>query len=83
MDAAMAAAMSNPERNRRFRRRWLEVNTPNCEQTIVEPQDDCLELTGLAMLAAWRSTRGKATVRKQSHIGDLSNHGSPLVGARQ
>ncbi len=58
MDAAAAAAMSDPERNRLFRRRWTEraesVPAPVC--SIDQVAD--LELVGRELLAAWRRERG-------------------------
>ena len=66
-DAAAAAAMSDPEQNRWFRRRWFEeTDTVAPGQAIKEvPVDDGLTLTGLALLREWREQRGHAgTVRR-------------------
>ena len=57
-DAAAAAAMSDPEQNRWFRRRWAE-HLP--AHVLAEPaplpatQDS--ELIGRELLAAWRRER--------------------------
>jgi hypothetical protein len=56
MDAATAAAMSDPERNRLFRRRWMEPphNPPVCGQAVGD-----IELTGRALLNEWRRMRSR------------------------
>ncbi len=66
-NAAAAAAMSDPERNRWFRRRWAElpVAVAARESADVGPTDDGLALTGLALLQEWRKQRGSSvTVRR-------------------
>lgn len=53
MDAAIAAAMSDPIRNANFRRRWDEtpLSAPNARSANApEP----LGAIGLALLDAWR-----------------------------
>ncbi len=60
MDAAAAAAMSDPERNPAFRRRWLDVPgepawTPPAD---LEPED-VLEQTGRELLEQWRRERAR------------------------
>ena len=58
-DTASAAAMSDPDRNRWFRRRWDE---PACLVHVASeagpplPQDE-LASTGLALLHEWRQQR--------------------------
>jgi hypothetical protein len=53
MDAAAAAAMSDPEHNPHFRRRWLEATpaavlvTPRSTAGVVGP-------IGLALIDAWQ-----------------------------
>jgi hypothetical protein len=62
MDAATAAAMSDPERNPAFRRRWQEVGAPRPPDQPQTAQDD-LELTGRELLEQWRreqTQRGEA-----------------------
>lgn len=58
MDAASAAAMSDPERNPAFRRRWqdqpghlVHANAP------AQKPDDAIEQTGRALLEQWRRER--------------------------
>lgn len=57
-DAAAAAAMSDPERNRWFSRRWAEAGAdlPPVEPTPSSAVQD-LELVGRELLAAWRRER--------------------------
>ena len=59
MDAATAAAMSDPERNPAFRRRWQEACTPplppDAKALVAQ---DALELTGRELLEQWRRERG-------------------------
>ncbi len=66
MDAAAAAAMSDPERNRLFRRRWTEraesVPAPVC--SIDQVAD--LELVGRELLAVWRRERATGGERDVS-----------------
>lgn len=61
MDAVTAAAMSDPERNVNFRRRWAEhasgQNPPALQAGTTVP----LELVGRELLAAWRLTRPQPT----------------------
>ncbi len=58
MDAAAAAAMSDPILNRWFRRRWI---TADVITVTAEPDQsrraDQLDLTGRELLAAWRQER--------------------------
>jgi hypothetical protein len=68
MDAAAAAAMSDPERNRYFSRRW------HCdhEATSQRPAPDGCEekLAGLELLEQWRRKRDALWVRDaHSHSG--------------
>lgn len=62
MNAAQAAAMSGPDLNPHFRRRWEEPDSlvvPRPEPRNERPGDD---LDGLALLLAWR--------RDRSHRGE-------------
>ena len=57
-DAAAAAAMSDPEQNRWFKRRWAEhgpVQSPSEPASPPATQD--FELIGRELLAAWRRER--------------------------
>ena len=54
MDPAEAAAMSDPDRNRWFRRRWHE---PLHERPMSRTTPAAIELTGRALLEAWRRER--------------------------
>ncbi|GEM_PF-4986981 len=63
MDPARAAAMSDPELNRWFRRRWVEP-----EAVKPWPANDAipghpLEQTGLDLLHAWRRQKAEGAVR--------------------
>jgi len=63
MDAASAAAMSDPERNPLFRRRWLEPAGSATGRAIAEhpgPDDD-LAVTGLELREQWRQERALAS----------------------
>jgi hypothetical protein len=63
MDAAVAAAMSDPERNPAFRRRWQETCTPQQRHDEVpRPAPDMLELTGRALVEQWRRERARRGV---------------------
>lgn len=53
MDAARAAAMSDPERNPNFRRRWQE-GPPPLADALREDQPERLGTIGRALLGAWR-----------------------------
>jgi hypothetical protein len=53
MDAATAAAMSDPERNPLFRRRWQEQLSEPVLPWPEEPDDD-MEPTSHALLLRWR-----------------------------
>jgi hypothetical protein len=58
MDAATAAAMSDPERNPAFRRRWQDAGTPPQPPTPKpDPKRDPLELAGHELLKQWRQDR--------------------------
>jgi hypothetical protein len=59
MDTATAAAMSDPERNPAFRRRWQDgPRAPRWSSppAVVEP-GDAVELTGRELLERWRRER--------------------------
>lgn len=58
MDAATAAAMSDPERNPHFRRRWGQ-SAPRIMPNPVPP-DSRLGALGLALLEAWRLRQQRA-----------------------
>ena len=64
MDAARAAAMSDPEQNRWFRRRWIDVDPPclaPAEQAGLSHASldttDSFDMLGRELLAAWRRER--------------------------
>lgn len=57
-DAAAAAAMSDPERNPKFRRRWHEAyipSQPSASQAATA--ENAVELTGRELLEQWRRER--------------------------
>jgi hypothetical protein len=60
MDAAAAAAMSDPERNPKFRRQWQD---PPREPRRTPPANlkpgDAVELTGRELLDQWRQERAR------------------------
>jgi hypothetical protein len=60
MDAATAAAMSDPDRNPSFRRRWKDANTRQ-QPHVGEPNSerDALELTARELLEQWRRERAQ------------------------
>jgi hypothetical protein len=58
MDPATAAAMSDPDRNRWFRRRWFEPSSaPPLRPEGPARPGDVVELTGYALLEHWRWER--------------------------
>jgi hypothetical protein len=58
MDAATAAAMSDPDCNRWFRRRWREMPTLQMRQPVPTTEAaDALELTGHELREQWRRER--------------------------
>ena len=59
MDAATAAAMSDPRKNPAFRRRWQEADALPARRPA--GLDHPGELDGLALLAEWRRTRAQQT----------------------
>ena len=63
MDAARAAAMSDPDRNPLFRRHWVEplaVKPPPAADAI--PRDP-LGQSGLDLLLAWRRQKAEGASR--------------------
>lgn len=60
MDPAEAAEMSDPDRNRQFRRRWAE---PHVERHAwsTPASAGALGTLGLALLEAWRRKQKEAT----------------------
>ncbi len=59
MDAA-AAAMSDPERNPAFRRRWRDApGKPGARPPADLEPEDALELTGRELLEQWRRDRAR------------------------
>jgi hypothetical protein len=56
MDAARAAEISDPERNRWFRRRWHE---PTDEPTAPVEVEHVITLSGQELLRQWRRKRGQ------------------------
>ena len=66
MDAARAAAMSDPDQNRWFRRRWVEIAPYAPAECFVEPTPELdLRLLGQELLAAWRRERASSETRSQ------------------
>lgn len=61
MDAATAAAMSDPALNRHFRRRWADggMPAPPKSSTAAPPPAKALEQLGRALLRDWRAARIK------------------------
>lgn len=57
MDAADAARMSDPDRNRHFSRRWSDP--PKQTTRSADSASDCLGAIGMAMLLAVQSKRAK------------------------
>ena len=67
MDAATAAAMSDPDENRWFRRRWVEVAALPVQINLCAepfPEIDFGRL-GHELLAAWRRERAFAGPRSR------------------
>ncbi|WP_043840291.1 hypothetical protein [Muricoccus aerilatus] len=62
-DAASAAAQSDPTQNRWFSRRWQDWATlyPVPQPSMPEPPEpnEPLEVTGHALLLAWREERAR------------------------
>ncbi len=59
MDAAAAAAMSDPERNPAFRRRWREAPGEPAWPSPVHEPEDTIAVTGLELLEQWRRERAR------------------------
>ncbi len=60
MDAATAAAMSDPERNPAFRRRWREaLDESAAPQRPVHEPATSIERTGRELLDQWRQDRAR------------------------
>ena len=60
MDAATAAAMSDPERNPAFRRRWQEApEEPATPHRPVHEPAASLERAGRELLDEWRRDRAR------------------------
>ena len=80
-DAARAAAMSDPDQNRWFRRRWVDAVARNCSTPpghaqplpLSQNNPDTFELTGRKLLAAWRHER--AAQAEQSEAGCITVRG--------
>jgi hypothetical protein len=64
MDTAAAAAMSDPERNRWFRRRWAERVVRRPDPAGPEQGTPGLDLLGRELLAAWRRERAAGRERE-------------------
>ena len=65
IDAAAAAAMSDPDRNPAFRRRWLDAGAPAIISAVAadpDPDSD-LVFTGRELLEQWRRERAGANGR--------------------
>ena len=60
MNAASAAAMSDPRRNPSFRRRWQEPLDRYASEGVPTPEPHvALEITGRALLEQWRRERAQ------------------------
>ncbi len=60
MDAATAAAMSDPMRNPAFRRRWHEQQfLPEGPSPLQDAAPESIGPIGLALLDAWRRERAQ------------------------
>ena len=60
MNAASAAAMSDPRRNPSFRRRWQEQLDRSASSRAPTPRPEvALEMTGRALLEQWRREQTK------------------------
>ena len=58
MDAATAAAMSDPDRNKWFRRRWSEPpDVAECRQPRTPEPNQDVEQIGAALREQWRGER--------------------------
>ncbi len=67
MDAATAAAMSDPERNGLFRRRWAEsFHKPPVRGQVM----DDIELAGRALLEEWRCSRSRERMAAAASGGE-------------
>ena len=64
MDAAAAAAMSDPLMNRWFRRRWTERAEDLPVPVFTIDRDADFAIVGRELLAAWRRERGS---RRDGH----------------
>ena len=80
-DAARAAAMSDPEQNQWFRRRWDDTVARNCPtrsshsapSQLFHGTQNSLDLFGRELLAAWR--RERAAHAGQSGAGCITVRG--------
>lgn len=63
MDAARAAAMSDPDRNPLFRRHWVEPVAVTHRPTADAIPHDPLEQSGLDLLLAWRRQKAEGAAR--------------------
>jgi hypothetical protein len=59
MDAAAAAAMSDPERNPAFRRRSHDIPLPAQPRRPALQPGEAIELTGRELLEEWRRERAR------------------------
>lgn len=70
MDAAVAAAMSDPERNPHFRRRWAEAEVVPCGTSSVS--SPTIGTLGLALQAAMNRRR-----RVEQERAGITDKGDP------
>jgi hypothetical protein len=70
MDAASAAAMSDPDNNRWFRRRWHDETTSQCSKmTWGAERAEAVEVTDRELLSQWRrelESRSSISPRSQT-----------------
>ena len=60
MDTARAAAMSDPDQNRWFRRRWVEAAPHAATERVAERGAELdVGLLGPELLASWRRERAQ------------------------
>lgn len=58
MDAAAAATMSDPDRNRHFRRRWREPTSPRVI-ALLQPPQNSLGAISIALVEAGRREQAR------------------------
>ncbi|MGE0759585.1 MAG: hypothetical protein AB7O38_21385 [Pirellulaceae bacterium] len=59
MTAASASAMSDPDRDRWFRRRWIDIAKGEWGRTLQPSHEDAIEQTGHELLLLWRRRKAR------------------------